>query len=357
MNRTVLPQVAIVLVNWNSRSDTLECLESVFRLRYPTFSVVVCDNASADGTLDAVAHWAVSPHEAVAPASADFVKLLSSTPRAERIDCVRLDRGAAEAVRTATSKLPLRPLPPLTLIDTGGNLGFAGGNNVGIRYALQQLQAEYVWLLNTDTVVDPDALDTLVARAQRDPGLGMVGSTLVFYWAPDKVQVLGGGRVQRRTAHTEHIGDGTPVAAIPRDSRAVEQEMSYVVGASMLVSRAFVEQVGLMNESYFLYSEETDFDLRAGDAGFSARFVPTAGATHLEGESGGSTRLWPLLVVNRVRFFRQRHGRLSTAAYWGAVLFREASRAALGRAPAKAAVRALIDPQRLRTPSGPEWIR
>lgn len=291
------PLVAIVLVNWNSKSDTLECLESVFRLRYPNFRVVICDNASSDGSLEAVAGWAAAG--TVAPASAYFADLLSAQPRTAPVPCVRIDRSAAEG----SSQPEDDSLPPLTLIDTGGNLGFAGGNNVGILFALRRLRADFVWLLNTDTVVDPDALDALVVRAQRDPAPGIVGSTLVFYWFPDKVQALGGARLVRKTMHITHIGDGSPRSAVPADGSAVEREMAYVVGASMLVSRPFLEQVGLMNVSYFLYYEELDWAERAAGR-FTLGYAPASIVYHKVG--GASRRVASLAAEhymwsNRIR--------------------------------------------------------
>lgn len=215
------------------------------------------------------------------------------------IECVCLDRAAAAAADPVEGKPP-----PLTVIATGGNLGFAGGNNIGIRYALRCLGAEYLWLLNTDTVVAPSALDALVARAQRDSRLGMVGSSLVYYWAPERVQALGGARVVRDRLHIAHIGEGKAVADIPSDPRPVEREMAYVVGASMLVSRAFVAEVGLMNESYFLYYEELDWAMRAVGR-FALGYAPDSIVYHKVG--GASRRVASLAAErymwrNRIKF-------------------------------------------------------
>lgn len=250
-------------------------------------------------------------------------------------------------------------VPDATIVRMGSNAGYAAGLNAAVAAAPPHTA---VLVMNPDVRLDEGCVSELL-KVLRRPGVGIVvpllrdrhgnridsmrrTPTLLRAWAD---ALLGA----RRAGHFPRLGE---VVMNPADYEE-EAETDWAEGSVQLVDAACWEACGGWDERYFLYSEETDFDLRAGDAGFSARFVPTAGATHLEGESGGSTRLWPLLVVNRVRFFRQRHGRLSTAAYWGAVLFREASRAALGRPPAKAAVRALIDPQRLRTPSGPQWIR
>jgi GT2 family glycosyltransferase len=127
-------------------------------------------------------------------------------------------------------------------------------------------------------------------------------------------------------------------------------------GSTLLISRDCWQACGGWDESFFLYSEETDFALRARDAGLATRFVPTARAVHLEGDSRRSPGLWALLTLNRVRLYRRRHGPVSAAGFWAALLLREASRAAIGRRPSRAAVRALLSPRRLHEVPGPHTV-
>jgi len=291
------PLVAIILLNWNSRLDTLECLESVFRLNYPNFRVLVCDNDSSDGSLDSIEDWAAG-NMPVAPASKEYVWLLSQ-PRPKKIlSCVRHTRAQAEAAA-------VQPVDSdLVLIETGANLGFAGGNNVGIRFAQNVLHADYVWLLNTDTVADPWALTAMVARAQKSETFGMVGSSLIYYWQPHTVQALGGASLDIRNTRIRHIGDGSPVADIPLDGSQVESQMAYVIGASMLVSRKFIEQVGLMCEDYFLYYEEVDWALRAKNK-FKLGYTPESKVFHKVGGASrrvASTASLRYMWRNRIRF-------------------------------------------------------
>ena len=128
------------------------------------------------------------------------------------------------------------------------------------------------------------------------------------------------------------------------------ESMTLTTGAIMLISAQCLEKCGLWDESFFLYSEETEFALRARDHGFATRLAPEARATHLGGESNTSARLWALLSVNRVRLYRRRHSAVATALYWCAVMLREAPRAALGRRTSRAAVTALL---RLRPVTAP----
>lgn len=141
----------------------------------------------------------------------------------------------------------------------------------------------------------------------------------------------------------------TDPAAYQRPTRA-----DWATGALMAVSGDCLAACGLWDESFFLYSEETEYCLRARDRGYATQLEPTAEAVHLGGDSQVSPRLWTLLTLNRVRLYRKRHGALATAAFRTAVLLRETSRAALGRPAARAAATALARPGALRRTPGPE---
>lgn len=296
-------RACVVILNWNGWRDTLECLESVFRTDHPDFRVVVCDNDSSDGSLERIAAWAGGELDAPAtPAGPMRDPSLPPVPRPIRY--AEYDRAVAE--RGGDPALD----PPLTLVRTGGNLGFAGGNNVGLRYALAR-GFDYVWVLNNDTVVRPDALRRMVEEARRDPGAGIVGSTLVYYHAPDTVQAWGGAAYNRWLALGWHLGKDAPADA-PVDAGAVRARLAYVTGASMLVSRAFLEEVGLMNEEYFLYFEEVDWASRARGR-FRMGYAPGSVVYHKEGGSIGSgerdaVKSWTAdyhFVRNRILFTRR----------------------------------------------------
>lgn len=231
------PLVHVILVNWNGWRDTVACVDSLGEAGYPRMEVTVVDNGSGDDSV--------------------------------------------EEIR--------RRCPEATLLRSPSNLGFAGGNNLGIRRALEE-GADYCWILNNDTVVEKGALAALVDRMEGDTRAGICGSTLLYHDRPDTVQALGGGTYRPLLGITRSLGEGEPAAA-ERDVRAVEARMDYVAGASMLVSRAFLEEVGLMSEEYFLYYEEIDWALRAGER-FRLAWAPGSRVRHKEGAAigGGSAR-------------------------------------------------------------------
>ena len=228
------PKVFIIVLNWNGWQDTLECLASLTNLNYPNYEIIVVDNNS--------------------------------------------ENGSEEKIRTA--------FPDLTLLQSGANLGFAGGNNVGLSYALGR-NFDFVWLLNNDTVVEPDALSELLKRAQTEPKVDMCGSTLVYYHNRDMIQAYGGGTYNKWLGLSKKLGHGR-LRSEPVSAAEVERKLDYIEASSLLVSRRFLETVGLMNESYFLYYEEIDWVTRAGGA-FRLGYTKNSVVYHKEGSSiGGS---------------------------------------------------------------------
>lgn len=271
----------VLILNWNGWRDTLECLESVFRSDYPSFQVAVCDNGSLDGSMEQIRAWAEGELQAGAP-EGHALRRLSFPPIPKPIPFAQYDRARAEA----GGELGSVP-PPLTLIQTGANLGFAAGNNVGLRYALAVGRFEYVWLVNNDAVVEPEALRSLVEVLESRPEAGMCGSTLLEYSEPARVQALGGARYNRWLSTVRPIVAREP-ARTQREGRSVEARLSYVAGASMLVRRAFLEQIGLLCEEYFLYFEELDWAARARGK-FSLAYAPASRVYHKEGRSTGAS--------------------------------------------------------------------
>ncbi|WP_245555008.1 glycosyltransferase [Geopsychrobacter electrodiphilus] len=219
----------------------------------------------------------------VLPAAGSLHRLRSFPPVTKPVSYVEYDRQAAEAGGTG------REISELILIRTGANLGFAGGNNVGLRYVLARDDFDYVWLLNNDTVVNSDALSYMVERMHGKPDAGICGSTLLYYDHPEKVQALGGGYYCKWIGLPWHQGR-LQRAELKRNRDRAERWMNYIVGASMLVSRKFLRDIGLMCEDYFLYFEETDWALRA-EGKFSLVYAPESVVYHKVGASIGTSSL------------------------------------------------------------------
>lgn len=291
-----LPSVAIILVNWNGWQDAIECIDSLLALKYPDFHVFLVDNDSWDGSVEKIQAWCQRPTTDPAWVVHDGVDRVTDSGAPPPIAC----REAAAADHPLPSA---HPSCRLTLVRSGGNLGFAGGCNVGIRAA--GLEAfGYFWLVNTDTVVHRDALTALIHRISADDRIGMVGSTIRYYNAPHVVQSLGGASLELATFTSRLIGEGGGLELIPEEPAAVEGQMVYVMGASMLVSQQYIREVGLLQDDYFLYYEEIDWAMR-GRHRFKLGYAPASHVFHKSGAS--SSKVMPLFTArlyyrNRLRF-------------------------------------------------------
>lgn len=284
-----MSRVTIILVNWNGGQDTIECLESLLLLDYPDFRIVVCDNGSSDNSSEMIENWANRNDTRIAV-----------------FNRIEAEAGGSPSVD-----------PALTLIRCDENLGFAGGNNVGLRYVLARGGADYCWLLNNDTVVEPDALTHLVSRMQQQPTAGICGSTIRLFHDRQRVQALGGGHYCRWIGLPWHYGRFSRRGAEINPHRA-EAWMNYVEGASMLVSKEFLEKIGLLCEDYFLYFEEADWAIRA-EGHFTLAYAPASIIYHKVGGSIGTSSN-PARISYIGDYFSIRNRLLFTRRFYPAAL-------------------------------------
>ncbi|BBO99520.1 glycosyltransferase family 2 protein [Sulfuriferula nivalis] len=229
-------RIAIIILNWNGWKDSLECLESLRSLERQDFAIVVVDNASTDDSRAKLLEW-ISTHNPSA-----------------HIDAIinEVDIGSFHREFKNSEYI---------YIQSSSNGGFAAGNNLGIRLALQA-GCEYVWLLNNDTIVDPAALVTLEQCMAQDVGVGMCGSMLIYYDDRTVVQAIGGVQFNFLLGRGNQLGQGLSTDDI-RVVEPAKDALTYISGASLFVRSEFLRDVGLMEESYFLYFEEIDWAVRA----------------------------------------------------------------------------------------------
>jgi GT2 family glycosyltransferase len=245
------PFVYVVTVAWNGCQDTLRCLDSLLQLQYSNFRVVLVDNGSVDGT--------------------------------------------AQMVR--------EKFPQVEIIVNPTNVGFSGGFNIGLRYALEQ-HAELIFMINNDTWVAPDLLVELVAHAQA-PEVGMLAPKIYSASEPKRIWSVGGQR-NRWTLEMTDIGDGQ----LDTGQWQSVMEREYLVGCALLIRRQLLETVGLFDDACFgpAYYEDSDFSLRARRAGMRLLMVPSAQMWHKGAESSGgfdSPQQRYYMARNSVRFFRK----------------------------------------------------
>lgn len=242
------PLVFIILVNWNGKAVTLECLESLKKLSYPRHKTIVVDNASSDGSVGAIKSG----------------------------------------------------FPGVILLEMKENLRFAGGNNAGIRHALQN-GAEMVLLLNNDTTVAPDFLTHLVHRLQTSPAIGMVAPKIYYESDPRRIW-FAGGRISMWTGTMEHTG----IREEDKGQFNDVKEIDYASGCCVLTTREVIEKVGVLDESFFIYGEDADWSMRVRSARYKIIYEPGSVVWHkVSVSTGGHLSLYKLKnkFISNFRFF------------------------------------------------------
>jgi hypothetical protein len=285
------PEVAIIFVNYKNYRQTLECLESLLRGGYTNFRIIIVENGSNNESLDEMTKWADGMSEWNGWETGEM-RSYSDPPVKKPVPYVVYSRQEAEqggipAKEAKSLRLPgALPLAhPLVFIRSDENLGFAGGNNLALRYAQAAGNAGYYWLLNTDTVVRKNALSELVAYMERPAHwkTGMAGGKLLYYHSPDTIQCVS-GLFNPKYATSKNLG------AFEKDTGQYDMEdipIDYIQGACMFIRAQCLADTGPMNEEYFLYFEEPDWAIRVKRAGWDLGYCPKAVVYHKEGGSMG----------------------------------------------------------------------
>lgn len=235
------PLVSIISINYDHPEVTCQMLDSLRKITYPNIEVIVVDNASPNDD---------------------------------------------------PSIIPAR-YPEVKFIQLEKNLGFAGGNNVGIR----QARGKYILLLNNDTEVTPDFLEPLVAKFENNPDIGVVSPKIKFHHTPDTLQFTVITPINKFTGRSKGLGFGVKDVG----QWEFDAETAYAHGAAMMVPRHVIEKVGLMAEIYFLYYEELDWCYRIRQAGYKIYYVHNSLVYHKESISTGKMSPTKIYWMNRAR--------------------------------------------------------
>jgi len=300
MNREAASSSIIaIIVQYGNWRDTALCVESVLAGGVVPDWLVIVDNASPDDSAEKFLAWARGE---VTVASPDFLPL---RPSAKPLSLTELQESALDSAA--------KPETRCVFVRMSRNGGYAAGNNVGLRLGLQW-GADAFLILNNDTMVTASAIGAMRDRLSACRRPGLCGALLRYCHDEQLVQCLAGGRTDPRTALSHITGQGFTLEEarrVPRDE--VEAGINYICGACVMASKQFVEDVGLLDEGYFLYCEEQDWAYRAAGR-FDLAYAPEALVWHREGASTGwngrgSMQLRPLLrlTVSRLRCTWRHH--------------------------------------------------
>jgi len=233
------PLISVVVVTYNGKKYLNDCLSALAHQKFRDFEIIVVDNGSSDG-------------------SAEYIR---------------------------------REYPAIILVETGKNLGFAGGTNAGIRAA----RGEFIFTLNNDTIADPNMLGEIIKPMQRDPNIGMCGTKLVF---PD-------GRINSTAICISRSGAAWDRGMGEQDSGQFdkEEEIFGPCAGAALYRRRMLEEVGHFDEDFFLFMEDVDLAFRARLAGWKCLYIPTAQIVHVRGGTATPNSATAIYYVNRNRLW------------------------------------------------------
>jgi len=257
------PRVAIIILNWNGWKDTLECLDSVFQLAYPSYDVVVVDNFSTDDSLSRIREYFIGEMlVSSSPASLRKPNEPVGIEEYSRTEAITAAQQKDKDVDTSSSRV-------LYLISNESNLGYGAGNNVGIVFSLNVLRCDYFLVLNNDTVVESELLDRLVSVSESSSDIGIVGPKILYYGRGENIINSAGGRMDLWRAKSIVAGMGQ----IDKGKYDGITDVDYVMGACLLCRRELAQTIGLLPEDYFLYWEENTYCQRARKAGYRSVYV------------------------------------------------------------------------------------
>ncbi len=258
-------KVAIILLNWNGKNDTLECLTSLHKLQYPHYEIILVDNGSKDHSVDSISEQ----------------------------------------------------FPYLRIIETFCNLGYAGGNNAGIDHAMNT-NADFFLLLNNDTIVAPNLLQAFLQSAKEKPQGGIFGAKILRYHEPDVIDHIG-GKWNQSIAEFESYGRGRKKEAISEMAK-----VDYVSGCALFVRREVFLKIGKLDSAFFLLWEETDFCYRAKKMGFEIWTAPAAIVWHkISGSFSGKALMHYYWWRNRLLWIEKNLSKEERGKIYRKILLKE----------------------------------
>ena len=240
-------KVSIIVLNWNGLEDTIECLESLKKIAYPNYEIIVVDNGSEGKDV-----------EVLREKFADYIHM----------------------------------------IENDKNYGFTGGNNIAIRWLLDNSKPDYFLLLNNDTIVDPEFLTEMVKVAEEDPSIGIAGPKTYLYDEPNRFWLVW-FEMDMWKGKALHVG----AEELDRGQYEDAREVDFIPGSCFLIKNEVIRNVGLLDESLFNYGDETDYCLRSRRAGYKIVYSPEAKIWHKVSRTARKIGGLPEYYITRNNFW------------------------------------------------------
>ena len=290
------PNVAVIILNWNGWHDTLECLESLYRINYPNYNIIIVDNDSNDDSIQKIKKYCNGEIKVES-------KFFQYQTKNKPLKTIEYTEKEVENNSNLSNSVKNQSLPSnsLIIIKADKNHGFAGGNNIGINYAINNLKTDYILLLNNDTVVDPDFMTELVNTGESSDDIGFVGAKTYFYNKENTIQVAGGANVSFKYIISLEMG----LNQIDNGSYDQNTELDYIGGSCVLCKVEMIKKIGLMDTKYFMYWEDADWGFRGSNASYKSVYSFKSKIWHKVGASSKSHFQEYYFNRNRMYFMKK----------------------------------------------------
>jgi len=235
-----MPKISIILVNYKTWQDTIECVESILCNDYQNFEIIIVEVSNQNNSLQELKNYSQN-------------------------------------------------IGKVKIIEFPENKGFAEANNIAIKYVLEQNKSDFLWILNNDTVIKKNSITELLNFYinKKDDKIGFIGSKLMYYNNPNLIQTVG-GKINRWLAISKLIGKGE-IDTGQYDNQELKPD--FVIGAAMFLHKNLISEIGQMPTGYFLYSEDIDWCITAQKFGFVNFTATKSVVLHKQGKTIGNKYL------------------------------------------------------------------
>jgi GT2 family glycosyltransferase len=312
----LLPKVSIIILNWNGWMDTIECLESLFKISYQNYNIIVIDNGSEDDSIIKIKKYCEGQIEI----RSSYFEYSSNNKPIDYVEYSYSESGPY--LDTETIQSDRFPNTKIILIKNGKNYGFTEGNNIGLRYAEKLFGPNYILFLNNDTVVDYEFLNELIYVGEQDQKIGFIGPKVFYYNNPPEKNsplenISGKNNIIQSAGCLENIWifESKSIGDRELDSCQydLDKEVDFIQGSCMLVKTNMIHEIGYFDKNFFSYKEENDWGLRGHKFGWKSVFAYRSKIWHKGGGSqkfgNGKYRSVAIFYPIRNRFLlAKKHG-------------------------------------------------
>lgn len=301
-----VPNVTIIILNWNGSEDTAECLESLYQINYLNYQVILVDNASSDDSIQRIKEYC----EGKLHVKSEFFEY---TPENKPIIFYDFCENEFESFSETVNTDKLASQNNIIILKNNSNYGFAGGNNVGIKFALKNFESDYILLLNNDTVVDRNFLAEMVKIGQKNKKIGFLGPKIYYYENEGRKDVISfaGGFLNQYTGIPKVLG----YQEIDNCQYNRVNKVDYVEGSCILINKEVLEEIGFLDTSYFAYWEEADLCKRGLEEGYESVYVPKSKIWHKVSTSFNDPIKLYYYSRNKMKFMRKNTDRIEYISF------------------------------------------